>query len=533
MGSRLFIGTGKISKLLFRHERFKILVWLFGIIAVTLAAASSYPNVYQTNEDRLGFAVTMENPAMVAMLGPGKDVEDYTIGGMFSHEMLLFTVIAVAIMNILLVGRCTRADEEDGRLEMIRSLPVGRLSYLAASIIVILTTNVLLILITGCGLVTLGVEGIDWEGSLLYGSILGGTGLVFACLTAVFAQLAETSRGTTMISLSLLIAFYLVRAIGDVSSDALSLLSPLGWAVRSDVFLSNKWWPVLLSITICMILVCSAFYLSSIRDIDSGFIPARKGNKHASGLLQNPIGLTLRLQRTNIVSWAIGLFLLSVSFGSVLGDLETYFSDMDFIQAFLEDPNSSMTDQFITLLMGIMSLISTIPAMMTVLRLKGEENKGYTENFFSRSVSRTRLMGGYLLIAIAVSFFMQCLVALGLWSVGSSVMKEGLSFSTTFGSALVYLPAMWILIGIVILLIGIFPKATGLSWLYLTFCFIVIYLGGLLDFPEWVNQLSVFEHVPKIQTEDVELVPIMTLIVSSTIITFVGFIGYNKRDMAG
>ncbi len=45
-----------------------------------------------------------------------------------AHQMLLLTAMAVGIMSILLVTRHTRADEEDGRIEMIRSLPAGRLA---------------------------------------------------------------------------------------------------------------------------------------------------------------------------------------------------------------------------------------------------------------------------------------------------------------------------------------------------------------------------------------------------------------------
>ena len=79
-----------------------------------------------------------------------------TIGSLFAHEMLLFTAIAVAIMNILLVGRSTRADEEDGRVELIRSLPVGRLAYLNGAMIVVVLTNVLLAVLIGAGISVLG-----------------------------------------------------------------------------------------------------------------------------------------------------------------------------------------------------------------------------------------------------------------------------------------------------------------------------------------------------------------------------------------
>lgn len=534
MYNHLFKGTGHLIYLIFRQERFRILVWMVGLITVTLAAASAYPGVYPDEKSRLAFALTMENPAMIAMIGPVYSTAHYTIGVIFANEMLLFTAIAVAIMNILLVGRSTRADEEEGRTEVVRSLPVGRLSYMSASLFVMFLTNILLALFIGIGLGTLGVDGIYFEGSVLYGAILGATGFVFAAFTAFFAQLSETSRGATTLSFTTLIAAYLVRAIGDVSNETLSFFSPLGWTVRTKVFAGNEWWPILLTFAVAIVVAAAAFYLNQIRDVGSGFIPERKGRKHASVFLQTSIGLTFRLQRTSMIAWAIGLFLMSASFGSVLGDLEIYFADNEFVQAFLaEDPAYSMTEQFITLLMAIMALLSTIPAVMLVLKLKSEENKSRTEHFYSRAVSRTRILGSYSFLAIVLSFMMQSFVAIGFWSVGSAVMEGVLTFDTIYTSALVYLPAMWIVISLAVLLVGAVPKATGVVWFYVIYCFIVVYLSGLLDFPEWMNNLSVFEHIPRIPLEDMSFMSMILLVFISIVLTTLGFISYQKRDLAG
>ncbi len=51
----------------------------------------------------MSMAVTMANPAMVAMVGPVYGAEHYREGQMMANEMLLFTVIAVVIMNIFFV----------------------------------------------------------------------------------------------------------------------------------------------------------------------------------------------------------------------------------------------------------------------------------------------------------------------------------------------------------------------------------------------------------------------------------------------
>lgn len=536
MYANYFRGTRNLTVFIFRQQRFQILIWLISLIGITLSVAAAYPNIYNDEQSRQAASLTMDNPAMVAMLGPGYELKSYlhSIGSMFANEMLLFTAIAVAVMSILLVGRATRGDEEDGRIEMIRALSVGRLSYPSAVMIVIVVTNVLLTILTGIGLASLGIEGMGLGSSLLYGSILGVTGLLFAAFTAIFAQLAETSRGTKMYSFILLIIAYLVRAVGDVSSDILSWISPLGWTVRTGVFWEDNWWSIIIVSMIAMVFGAFAFYLHSIRDLGSGFIAARKGNTQASPFLQTTFGLTFRLQRTAIIAWAIGIFALSSSFGAILGDLETYFVDIEFMQAFIEaEADYTLTEQFIPLLMAIMSLIGLIPAVMVVLNLKGEEVKNHTENFYSRAVSRTRVLGSYCFLAIAVSVIMQSLIALGLWSVSQAVMDETLSFYTTFAAAYVYLPALWVVIGLIIGVIGVVPKISGAIWIYVVYCFVVVYLGGLLDFPKWVNNLSVFEHIPQIPVDDGNFLTFMALTLIALLLTITGFVGYNRRDITG
>lgn len=534
MMARHLQGTGSILRLILRQDRFKIIVWLLSLIIITLSVAYAYPEVYKTEEDRMGFVLTMENPAMEAMIGPVYEADTHPISAIFAHEMLLFTVIAVAIMNILLIGRSTRTDEEDGRLELLKALPVGRLSHITAILIEALVLNLLLAGLIGAGLSAVNLDGMTVKSSLLYGSILGATGFLFACITALFAQLAKTSRGAIGLSFAVLIISYIIRAIGDVSSEALSLISPLGWSVRTGVFIDNNWWPILLAMVIGVFVAGIVFYLNTIRDLGAGFIPEMKGKIHASSLLKSPLGFVFRMQRTNLISWAIGIFLLGAAFGAVLGDLEEYYGDMELLQAFLAgNPEFSLTEQFIAMLIVIMSIFSAVPAVMAILKLKGEENKNRTEHMYSRAVSRISLMGSYCFTAVIVSFVMQVLLAVGLWSTSAPLIGDTLTFGKALSSALVFLPAIWVLIGIVVFLIGVFPKATSLIWMYFAFCFIVIYLSELLSFPDWLSNLSSFTHVPQLLIEDGNILSLSVMTIVAIIIGLIGFIGYKKRDIAG
>lgn len=532
MNNQLFSGTGSLSRFILRRDRFRIPIWILSFVIATVATAVAFIGLYENAQERQAIAATMENPAMTAMVGPGYGLANYTSGAMMAHQMLLMTAVVVGLMSVLLVIRHTRTDEEEGRIEMVRSLPVGRLSNVAATLLVLFLVNIVLAILTGVSLYALNIESMELEGSLLYGAALGATGMIFASLTAVCAQLSHNARSAMGLSIGILLLAYIVRAIGDVGSEAVAWLSPLGWIVRSEVYVNNIWWPVLMTVAAAVLFGGLAMYLNSIRDLGAGFLPARAGKIHASPLLLSPLGLAFRLQRTGFIAWAISMYLLGASYGSVMGDMESFFADVDLMQDLLVPMEGfSLVEQFVPTLMAVMSIIATIPVLMAILKIRGEEKNDRIEHVLGRAVSRNRLLGSYLLISLISSFVMISLAGLGLGTVADAVMEEGFDVAMAYQAALAYLPAVWAMIGVALLLIGWLPKLTGFIWLYLSFSFFVIYLGSLFQLPEWVEKMTPFGYVSAIPLEEFDWLQATVLTAIAIGLIVVGFIGFNRRDI--
>ena len=534
MWKHLYHGMGKYARLILRRDRIRIPTWIIILTLLTIIIAPAFIEIYPSEIERQAVAESMRNPAMIAMLGPAYGIDNYDIGAMMAHQMLLFTALAVAVMSILLVTRHTRTDEEEGRIEMIRSFPTGRLSNLSATLTVLIGTNILLAMIMGVSMYALGIESMDLQGSLLYAAALGATGIFFAAITALFAQLSENSRGTLGYSFAFLGLAYLIRAVGDVSSEALAMTSPLGWILRTEVYVNNYWWPIILTVGASLVIVAFALYLNSIRDLGAGFIPAKPGRKTASSFLQNPLGLSLRLQRTAIMGWLFGMFMLGASYGSIFGDVETFFADNELMQQMIPSiPGFSITEQFLTMLLTIISMAAAIPAILMILKLRGEEKNNRTEHLFARAVSRTRLMGSYLTMSIVVGFLAMAISAIGLWSAGAAVMDDPIALGTIFNASMAFLPAIWIMTGVAVFLVGYIPQGVGLTWLYLAYSFVIVYLGGILQFPDWMSTITPFGHIPRVPIETMTFTTFSILTVIALALIALGFMGYNKRDIQG
>jgi len=527
----LFSGTGNLIRFILRRDRLRLSAWICGIVVFTVGLLPILENLFGDAQSLAGMAEMMGNPAMVAMVGP---TYGDSMGALYAGFMLVLLGVLIGVMNIFLVTRHTRQDEEFGRQEMIRSLPVGRLSGLYATLVVVKVVNILIALGIGFGMAAFGIENVDLTGSLLLGAAMGACGLVFAGATAVFCQLCSSNRTASALSLVFLMASYMLRAMGDVGAEALSLISPLGLLSRTQAYVENDWRPVFVLLGAFIVLAVLALVLNRIRDLGQGMVPARGGKRRGGLLLTSPLGLALRLTKTALIGWGAALILFGVMYGSVLNEIPGFISGSPMLQAaFAAQGGASPTDQFVALLMVLMSVLTTVPIIGYMLRVHGEEKQGFTEKVLAGSVSRSGLFGSYFGIAFAASVVFQFFLAFSLWGAAAMMMDAPPVLGSTLQSAFNYLPAIWVFLGLTALLIGVLPNQTGIAYGYLGLSFFLVYIGAMVDLAgwEWVLKLSPYGHVPRIPVEDQNFALLIVLTGIAAALTVSGFAGYRRRDL--
>jgi len=522
-------------------------VWILFLVLFSMALAPAMDGMFDA-EARQTFAESFNNPIMVAMMGPVYKTAEgiYTVGAMYSGNMLLWVMIAVAVMNIFLVVRHTRADEERGRTEVVRSLPTGRLANLHATMLAAAAVNAALALLTGLGLAAMGVESMGLGGSMLYGVALGVTGLFFAAVAALFSQLSASSRGAAGYAFMALGVFYMIRAAGDANgNELLACLSPLGLIQRSQIYVENHLWPSLVLLLATVLLAGVVYALNAIRDMGQGFIPARPGRKEASKLLQSPFGLAFRLLRNTLITWFIVMLLLGASYGSVINDIYTFVGDSPEYLSIVGVPTAALAlltddakakiviDYFGSFVNAMMALICMVPLLTAAMKPRNEEKEGRTEQVLARVVPRGTYLAGYVILAFVASALLQLATAYGLYA-SADAMSETNPF--TLGGLvqanLAYLPALWAMIGAAVLLVGLFPRASGAIWGYYGFVCFVSFVGGMPDLlPEWLLALSPMHYIARLPLEEINYVPLAILTAIAAALTAMGFLGYRRRDV--
>jgi ABC-2 type transport system permease protein len=99
------------------------------------------------------------------------------------------------------------------------------------------------------------------------------------------------------------------------------------------------------------------------------------------------------------------------------------------------------------------------------------------------------------------------------------------------GAAMAYVPAVWLMTGVAVALVGLFPRGTIAAWLALLLCLVIGILGQLLRLSHWIRDLSPFDHVPRLPAAAAHPLPIVVLLTLSAVLCAAGLLGLRRRDI--
>jgi ABC-2 type transport system permease protein len=521
-------GTGTLLRLALRLDRVRLPVWVFVLAVSPAATAANYRKLYPNPESLDAVRGVLSNASLVALNGP---LFGLSLGGLTAWKIGVTELIFAAVMSLLTVVRHTRTEEETGRLELVGSTVVGRYAPLTAALLTAGLANAAVALF-----VTLGLLGtrLPVAGSLALGLSIGLTGMVFAAIAAVAAQLTESARSATAIAAAVLGVAYLLRAAGDTGPVWLSWLSPLGWAMRMRPFAGEQWWLPALAVPFTVASAALAYTLVGRRDLNAGLLPQRSGRAEASPALRSPLALAWRLHRGLLVGWVIGLALS----GAVLGGAAEGISHAQGISQQVTDlltrmgGSKGLVDAYLAAVFGITGLVAAVYTVQATLRLRTEEASGRLEPLLATRVGRIRWALSHLAFAVLGTAVLLAAAGLGGGlAYGAQVHDIGGQLPRLLVAALVQLPAAWVLAGLGTALFGLLPRWTGLAWAGLVGCLLVLEIGELLGLSQWLLDTSPFAHVPKLPGTAFTVTPLLWLTAVAAALAGAGLAGFRRRDV--
>lgn len=524
-----FTGTPTLVRLVLRRDRLRLPLWIVGIVGIDAATAAAVQGTYDTPQTAAAYEATVGNSA-ASRITSGRQVLD-SIGGITANETTLTATVGVTLMVVFLVIRHTRAEEESGAAELVRSGVVGRHAAALAAILVALVAAVVAGALHTVAYVGLGLEP---TGSLAFGAEIASLGVLFAGVAAAAAQVTASARGALAIAGGLLGATYVVRGVGAVGENALYWVSPFGWAQGVDAFGAERWW--LLGVMVAATAGCFALTvaLTARRDAGAGLVQPRPGDARASDRLATPAGLALRSQRGLVIGWAVGLLALAAIYGSVIPEVPEMLETNPELAGALglgEDSGDALIDSFLGYINLTLGVVGAIFGVASVLRLRAEEESGRLGALLSTRLTRRRWLLGTLAVtavgAAAMAVVMGVGLVLGYVPVASDTARSG---ELVLGM-LAQLPAMLVPAAVALLVIAWLPRAWPLAWLGVVWVVLEAFLGETLGLPDAVRSVSPFFHLPVYPTESWTAGPSVVLLVVAVGVTALAYVGYRRRDV--
>ncbi|SFJ89475.1 ABC-2 type transport system permease protein [Halobacillus dabanensis] len=512
----------------------KIMVWVLGLGLFSAAYVPAFQEITK-GQGLIGMYETLQNPAMVAMVGPTpvETAGEYTLGAMYSHEMLLFCGLFAMVISVLHVVSHTRKEEDLGLIEIVRSFQIGRQANSLATMLEVVFINVVLALFISSVMMSFGADTISVEGSFLFGASIGMAGIIGAGIALVMSQIMPASSGATGSALGITGLLYIIRAGTDVSNVDLSMMNPMGWTYLTYPFTENNWIPLIFAVIFSLIMMAVAFVLEGARDMGAGYLPEREGREKARRSLLSVRGLLIKINKGVMISWLITFIVMGAAYGSIYGDMQTFVESSEMVRQMFSDTGASLEESFTGTIMVVMiGLVSILPIVL-VNKLFGEESRSRLSQLYATRVTRSRFYWTTIGLAI-ISGLGGILLAAG--SLGGTAIatmgdKSTMGVMDFLAAGFNFSPAVLFFTGMAALALGWAPKLGKVVYIYLAYSFLINYFGGIIDLPEWFSKTAIQSWIPRLPLEDFDTVIFVMITVISISLMVIGFLGYKRRDL--
>lgn len=515
----LFVATMK-------HNRSFIAPWVGIVTLLSATSIMAYRWIFPDVADRQSLSMAMgTNPALDLVFGPARNL--LTNDGFNSWRAGQLGMLFAALLGIMLVVRATRADEDSGNAELIASGVVSRPARLVVPLLVSLVAATAVAIVCFLGTWAFGGEV---EPTALLSLTFAGSVLVWAGIAAVTAQLGADARTASSLAMGLMGIFYVMRGYFDSADypDWTQWLTPFGWAERVGAAVDNNWWPLLIFVAAFIVLSGVAIALQQRRDFGQGFIAPRPSAPEAPKI--GVFGLAWRLHRGVVITWLVAFAALGFVFGDLATSVGSVFAGNPAIASVMAagaTTEDELTFAFVRMILSIAGIIAAIAGAQIILRLHSEETAYRAEPLLAGSLRRRSLFGSHVLVAYGLTTV--GLLVLG--TVMGIVARNDIATWDVIRQAAATLPAVWVLNGVAVAVVGARPAVRLASWAVIVATFGITLLGPTFNFPDWALGISPLYHVPTVNAADPAWAPLVVLVGIAAVFIAIGFAGFRRRDV--
>ena len=256
-----------------------------------------------------------------------------------------------------------------------------------------------------------------------------------------------------------------------------------------------------------------------------------QGPARAVAGLGRPLGLALRLNRGIVLGWSAALLVLGVAYGSIANDMDSFVKGNKTLQDIIAAAGGpSLIDSYFGTTMIVLALVACCCPVQILQRLRTEETSLHAELVLATPTGRVRWLAAPLVVACAGALVVLVTGGLGVGVPYAIETGHWSQVPALVGAALAYLPALYLVAAVTVALFGLLPSALGVVWAGLVGCFVVGFLGEVLELPHWLMQISPFEQAPQLPAAPLGFTPLVWRVGKAVLIAL-GMLAFRRRDI--
>jgi polyether ionophore transport system permease protein len=441
--------------------------------------------------------------------------------------------LLASLWGTVISTRMLRGEEDAGRWDLLLAEPLQRAR---STVVHLAVLTGLCVALASVVVITFVADGSDSDGALVYGSGLGLLALTFVGVDACASQVFGNRRLAVGVAGAVLGAAMVLRIAADASDDRawLRWLTPFGWLENLQAFDDNNLVPLVLLVLAPCVLLVVAVGLLGRRDVGEGLVRASGHAESRTALLAGPLPFAWRQNLVGVTGWSVGMALYGLVIGAITAGGAEFVAQNPSLEQLLADfglTGLSTPEGFVASMAGVLAVAFTIQAASGLGRCHEDETGGRLDLPYAASLTRARWLLSVVVAALAAAAVAVVASIVATW-VGAVAGDADLALSDIAIATLNALPATALCFGLAVLLLGTWPGLTvPLAVGAAIGVYIMSFLGPLLDWPTWMQDLNPFQQLGNAPVSPVDWTVVATILGIAAVEVILGFLTYQRRDL--
>ncbi len=210
-----------------------------------------------------------------------------------------------------------------------------------------------------------------------------------------------------------------------------------------------------------------------------------------------------------------------------LADLET----MAELTAMLGYPGMGTPEGIVGFAFSLVGIVLAVFAASQAVAIREEEATWRIEHLLVRPIGRVRWLATRTVTAAAAIAIAALSAGVLAW-VGTALVGTPIAFTDGLLAGVNLIPIAWLALGVGIAVVGLAPRRTApITYTVVVAAYLLDFVGGMLELPEAVLDLSPFRHLAAVPAADLNLTASLVMLAVAVAGAAVGILAFRHRDL--